>query len=835
MMSPHKSTVVVEARAGSEDAGLGSGLRAFVISVLLYGMALEWFRPLLTMSERTEVHMRAPFYIAFALYLLPDVLRFPLVFGWLLRIGVTVGIVVSLFFEPLQGFGWVTQYAQVVLDDISYVLKGEYYWVGAENRTLLFLTGWMMLLTSVQSLILHRKRALWLVAASAAYLAGMQWWLALDTGAGIVRVVGMGLVLTALVRLPELEHRFGTVRRGWPAAWLAVAGIMAAVSVGASWGLARPHPALPEPKHELPPMVERLVRLWSSDEPLASSAAYRGAAISRTGYGDSDFQLGGPVKPDESIAFMARTSKPGYWRGEAKTLYDGKGWIQVEREALTGVVGEDLPIAGTASSVEDDIQGETVTQEIWLKDQRLGRILFGGGSVQRVDSATNAQGDELQQAVVRFYPGSGKLQLESGDSPLVHYRLTARLPVDSNELAAQPAMSEGVGESGGQLRHARGFREEAFSNELRLPVSLPERVKELGVRLTAGQTDPLLQAKAIESYLRENYTYSLDEPTYPQQGQDFTDHFLFGEKVGYCDHFSTAMAVLLRTAGIPSRWVKGFAPGEAVLTSASSSDADADADVLERDYTVVVRNKHAHSWVEAYIAPYGWVPFEPTPGFAGMTRQLPDPAAPEVAMAANGTVTEAVLGDAGSGMNIRLGGIARSDMGVVGNAAAQAGGWSGSGGAQLWKPMWQSVHTWMQKMSARAWLYVAACLIGVIGLIVIVMLTVRRTLQSQQPYRSAGSRSIRSVRLTAAMDRIWRQLFRKYGQMGRNQTPREYVCAIAEQFAFTHAQRSRIQEFVELYETVRYSAEIPRELSLHKVSSLRKQLYAALSSRHEAG
>ncbi|MBH9787471.1 transglutaminase, partial [Clostridioides difficile] len=75
-------------------------------------------------------------------------------------------------------------------------------------------------------------------------------------------------------------------------------------------------------------------------------------------------------------------------------------------------------------------------------------------------------------------------------------------------------------------------------------------------------------------------------------------------KVGYCDNFSTSMVVLLRSVGIPARWVKGFAPG----TAGPVSDG-------LREYRIT--NDNAHSWVEAFIPGTGWMEFEPTIGFSG--------------------------------------------------------------------------------------------------------------------------------------------------------------------------------------------------------------------------
>jgi hypothetical protein len=107
-------------------------------------------------------------------------------------------------------------------------------------------------------------------------------------------------------------------------------------------------------------------------------------------------------------------------------------------------------------------------------------------------------------------------------------------------------------------------------------------------------------AKAIESQLQENYGYSLEMKA---GGPDPLADFLFRVKAGHCEYFSTAMAVMLRTQGIPARVVNGFLPGE------YNEAADA--------YTV--RQSDAHSWVEVYFPETdSWVTFDPTPA-AGRT------------------------------------------------------------------------------------------------------------------------------------------------------------------------------------------------------------------------
>jgi transglutaminase-like putative cysteine protease len=112
----------------------------------------------------------------------------------------------------------------------------------------------------------------------------------------------------------------------------------------------------------------------------------------------------------------------------------------------------------------------------------------------------------------------------------------------------------------------------------------------------AGASDPYSMAMAIQNYLRGSYGYIIDSDR-PPAGQDAVDYFLFDRQMGRCDHFSSAMVMMLRSLAVPSRIVTGFAPVE--------------FDVAANGY--VYRGRDAHSWVEVYFPDIGWVPFEPTP------------------------------------------------------------------------------------------------------------------------------------------------------------------------------------------------------------------------------
>ncbi len=131
-------------------------------------------------------------------------------------------------------------------------------------------------------------------------------------------------------------------------------------------------------------------------------------------------------------------------------------------------------------------------------------------------------------------------------------------------------------------------------NLLRLP-RIDRRIQRLARDMAAGATTDGAEARQIESRLRSDYGYTLD--LLPATVADPLANFLFVRKKGYCEYFASAMTVMLRTLGIPSRMVTGFQSG--VYNPMTGWQ--------------VVRASDAHSWVEAWISGRGWTTFDPTP------------------------------------------------------------------------------------------------------------------------------------------------------------------------------------------------------------------------------
>src|SRR6266481_2262029 len=123
------------------------------------------------------------------------------------------------------------------------------------------------------------------------------------------------------------------------------------------------------------------------------------------------------------------------------------------------------------------------------------------------------------------------------------------------------------------------YSSDIASAYLQLPRKLDPRIPEFARQITKNSQTPFDKALAIESYLRNRFTYTLNLTGKP--GDDPLAHFLFETRAGHCEYFASAMIVMLRTLGIPSREVNGFLPGE--------------YNELGGDY--IVRASDAHSWV----------------------------------------------------------------------------------------------------------------------------------------------------------------------------------------------------------------------------------------------
>ncbi len=174
------------------------------------------------------------------------------------------------------------------------------------------------------------------------------------------------------------------------------------------------------------------------------------------------------------------------------------------------------------------------------------------------------------------------------------------------QLHAPGALRKGSGYAIDSLRHTyqgRSFAELEYVDLpqfKQLPEDLDPRIARLASRVVEGRGSELEQAVALEQHLRTQYAYDFSS-VFTSQNRTPLSRFLFETKRGHCEYFASALAIMLRTQGIPSRLVTGF--------SATNLNP------LTGYYDIYALDGHA--WVEAYVDGLGWMELEPTAYYDG--------------------------------------------------------------------------------------------------------------------------------------------------------------------------------------------------------------------------
>ncbi len=251
---------------------------------------------------------------------------------------------------------------------------------------------------------------------------------------------------------------------------------------------------------------------------------------------------------DDSVAFRVEFEDdiPGfrdqYWRGISFVRFDGKAWHRQRRPSALGT-----PPDGT---------GETTGYRVILEPHR-SRWLF-----------------------LLDYPESAP-----ADSTL-YEDFTALSDDAVHRTRRYNAVS--------RLRGHTGSTPFPGSDFISLPGSGNPRSRDLAARFLELRPEPEQIAEAILDYFRaQDFIYTLRPP---QAGSHPVDDFLFESRQGYCEHYASAFAFLMRAAGIPARVVGGYLGGE----------------VNPYGNYLIVRQLHAHAWAEVWCPEKGWFRVDPT-------------------------------------------------------------------------------------------------------------------------------------------------------------------------------------------------------------------------------
>jgi transglutaminase-like putative cysteine protease len=326
---------------------------------------------------------------------------------------------------------------------------------------------------------------------------------------------------------------------------------------------------------------------------------------SRAGFGDrvrhGSF---GAIAGDDSVVMKVKIDRGRLqqkhirWRGRAFNLFDGQTWTF----GSAGIMWRWPHFSGRSfvrSATELNTMSPTRGRDLYVLDHRYRRNREDRSGLIEARFQLMLQGIET----VFTLPGAVIMQLDLANGTLMRdfnntFKIVGRAVLQERlfystwSTPPDPTLEE-------RARMATRFDPASSPQFTRLFMALPEgldpRIVDLGRRLSVGKA-PYEAARAVEEYLTRECAYSLDAGIMPTS-RDPLSEFLFNTRKGHCEFFASAMATLLRAAGIPSRVVMGFQRGE--------------WNELGGFYTV--RQRDAHVWVEAYFEGVGWVEFDPSP------------------------------------------------------------------------------------------------------------------------------------------------------------------------------------------------------------------------------
>ena len=317
----------------------------------------------------------------------------------------------------------------------------------------------------------------------------------------------------------------------------------------------------------------------------ATSALKRGGNGVSGSVGFSDtVELGqiGELKRNDEIFMHVRLDRLSamprtglHWRGVALDQFTGNAWKK--SRAAERVEPKDPETGLYKLGTTEDVR--RLTEQTFIIEPVDTPILFGAPRVLGVQG-------ELPSLRV---DSAGNLQTRPHDQERLAYKVYSDTTEPSDEVLRADRMQ--------YLTESVRY--------LELPSNLNPQIGTLArdVIVKSGARTWYDASRAIESYLRDKYGYSLEMKA---GGPDPLSDFLFNVKQGHCEYFATAMAVMLRTQGVATRVVNGFLPGE--YNGAAGA--------------FTVRQSDAHSWVEVYFPQTNsWVTFDPTPSAGRTSRE----------------------------------------------------------------------------------------------------------------------------------------------------------------------------------------------------------------------
>ncbi|MFE2872630.1 transglutaminaseTgpA domain-containing protein [Embleya sp. NPDC059259] len=296
----------------------------------------------------------------------------------------------------------------------------------------------------------------------------------------------------------------------------------------------------------------------------------------------------------ELMRYRTNAATPGsiYLRISSLDRFDGRTWQPSERQ-LTDVP-KDFP---KPAGLDPAVRTAEVTTRIEANDG------YRQGSLPMPYPASQVQ----VKGSWRFEP-EGRLLLGDNKQDTRGLGWT----VTSLDVEPTPAQLKAAGPPPPSL---------APYVSLPLPADMVNRIRQQALKI-GGNGTSYDRARNLEEWFARSNQFRYDTKVPQGNGASALENFL-EQKVGYCEQFSSAMAVMARTLGIPARVAVGFIPG-----------------TLQTDLTYKVSSHDAHAWPELYFAGAGWIRFEPTPSRGNSPSYAQQDVAPVAPSAPPGSAGE---------------------------------------------------------------------------------------------------------------------------------------------------------------------------------------------------
>ncbi len=310
-------------------------------------------------------------------------------------------------------------------------------------------------------------------------------------------------------------------------------------------------------------------------DPRLPAEAKAGSKSGRAAFGyfgfSTSLNLGVRGRPNNALVMRVRADRASLWRGQTFDTWDGQTWTISDQHTTTLQGPNPIEVPAPSEDGPSLPTGPELIQTYYLAKPGPN-LIFGAAPIAKL-----------------YFPDSRVYQLPDG---------TVRAGVEVDGGSVYTVVSEPPPVTEGILRRADvdpAGTPPTIVRRYAAPPVTTSRVRDLAEQVSAPAPTTYDKVRALEGWLAANTRYSLDIPPLPKDA-DAVDQYLFVDRQGFCEQIATSLVVMLRSLGVPSRVVAGYAPG------------------LRNPFTGLfeVRASDAHLWTEVWFPGVGWQSFDPT-------------------------------------------------------------------------------------------------------------------------------------------------------------------------------------------------------------------------------